>query len=109
MIKKAIVSILIILTVISTIVFAIDITLEDLSPEAPTQLSNFSVEVIGFLQWVGYAIAIGMIIYIGIRYVLAAANEKATLKQIAIKFVIGALLIAGCTTILPILASIFEK
>ena len=55
--------------------------------------------IIGTMQWVGYAIAVGMLVFIGIKYVMASANEKADLKQALIKYVIGAIIIVFATTI----------
>lgn len=56
--------------------------------------------VLGFVQFVAYAIALGMLIYVGIKYVMASANEKADLKSALVKYVIGAIIIAGASTIL---------
>ncbi len=56
-------------------------------------------KIIGAFQWIGYAIAIGMIVFIGVKYMMAAAGERADMKGALIKYVIGALLIAGATTI----------
>ena len=56
-------------------------------------------KILGYIQWVGYAIAIGMLIYIGIKYTMASASEKADLKGYMIKYVIGAVLISGAVTI----------
>ena len=62
-------------------------------------------KIIGFIQYAAWAIAIGMIIYIGIKYTMSAANEKADLKKGLINFVIGAVIIAGAATICGWLAS----
>ncbi len=67
----------------------------DMSGEA----TKFANKILGFVQWAGYAIAVGMLIYVGIKYVMASANEKADLKNSLIKYVIGAVLIAGAATI----------
>ena len=61
--------------------------------------TGFINNILATIQFVGYAIAIGMLIYAGIRYVMAPANEKADLKNAMIKYVIGAILIAGAATI----------
>lgn len=53
---------------------------------------------LGVFQWVGYAIAVGSLIYLGIKYVLSAADDKATLKSAAWKYILGALLISGAAT-----------
>ncbi len=60
---------------------------------------GFANKILGFVQWAGYAIAVGMLIYVGIKYVMASANEKADLKNSLIKYVIGAVLVAGAATI----------
>ena len=56
-------------------------------------------KILGAIQWIGYAFAIGMLIYIGIKYMMSAANEKADLKKGLINYVIGAVLIAATATI----------
>ena len=61
--------------------------------KGPTQ------KIIGAIQIVGYLIAAGMIVYIGVKYIMASASEKADLKGLAIKYVIGAILIVFGTTI----------
>ena len=64
-----------------------------------TSAKSFANKILGFVQWAGYAIAVGMLIYVGIKYVMASANEKADLKNSLIKYVIGAVLVAGAATI----------
>ncbi len=54
--------------------------------------------ILGVIQWSGYAIAVGAMIYLGIKYVLASADDKATLKGAAWKYILGALLISGAAT-----------
>ena len=68
----------------------------------PGELSGFQTfgnNILAVVQWVGYAIAIGMLIYVGVKYTMASANEKADLKAAMVKYVIGAILIAGAVTI----------
>lgn len=69
------------------------------TPTAPTGATATANTIIGVMQWVGYAIAVGMLVYIGIKYIMASANEKADLKNSLIKYVIGAVLIVGGVTI----------
>lgn len=56
-------------------------------------------KILGLVQWIGYAMAIGMLVYIGIKYVMAAANEKADLKKGLINYLIGAIIIFAASTI----------
>ena len=68
----------------------------------PTQLGalqTFGNSFLGFVQWIGYAIAIGMLIYVGVKYTMASANEKADLKAGLVKYVIGAILIGGASAV----------
>lgn len=68
-------------------------------PTAPGNAAATANAIIGAMKWIGYAIAIGMLVFIGIKYVMASANEKADLKNSLIKYVIGAILIASAVTI----------
>ena len=46
-------------------------------------------------MWIGYACAIGMVVFIGIKYIIASADEKASLKGMLVKVIIGSLIIVG--------------
>ena len=97
---KKIVSVLLTLAMMismMSIAFANNVEIGD--PTPPPGMGNAVSKVLGILQWVGYAFSVGMLIYIGIKYVMSAANEKADLKQGLINFVIGAILISGAATI----------
>ena len=98
---KKIVSVLLTLAMLATmfgVVFALpnDLTSVDAKLD---QGSGAVSKILGAIQWIGYAFAIGMLIYIGIKYTMSAANEKADLKKGLINFVIGAVIIAGAATI----------
>lgn len=62
-------------------------------PDNNNKLANATNNVIGAMMWVGYACAIGMVVYIGIKYVIASADEKASLKGMLVKVIIGSLII----------------
>lgn len=62
-------------------------------------LAEATEKILGWLQWFGYAIAVGMLIYIGIKYTMSAASERASLKSHLISYVIGAIFIAAASTI----------
>lgn len=69
------------------------------TPTAPDGAGDTAGIIIGVMQWFGYAIAIGMLVYIGIKYIMASANEKADLKQALVKYVLGAVLIVFAVSI----------
>ena len=56
-------------------------------------------KIIGVMQWCGYAIAAGVMVYIGIKYVTSSADDRASFKNAAWKYVFGAVLVTGATTI----------
>ena len=100
---KKIVSFLLTLAMIATMitsVFALPTDLKKIDADtAPGGMGEAVKSILGAIQWVGYAFAVGMLIYIGIKYTMAAANEKADLKKGAINYVIGAIVIAGASAI----------
>ena len=65
----------------------------------PGDSSTLVSKILGTFQFIGYAIAIGMLIYVGIKYTLAAADGKADLKSSMIKYVVGAIIIAAADVI----------
>lgn len=70
--------------------------IRDVSPTLPSggeQVTSITNNVIGIMMWIGYACAIGMIVFIGIKYIIASADEKASLKGMLVKVVIGSLII----------------
>lgn len=67
------------------------------------EFDGVSSNVLGIVQFFGYAMAIGMILYLGIKYMMAPANEKADVKNASIKYVIGAILLAGGSGLLGII------
>lgn len=60
--------------------------------------NDVASKILGAFQFIAYAIAIGMLIVVGIRYTMAAADEKASLKSSSAKYIIGAILIAGASS-----------
>ena len=61
------------------------------------------------MMWIGYACAIGMIVFIGIKYIMASADEKANLKGMLVKVVIGSIIIVGSLTITNAVISLMSS
>lgn len=107
--KKIIIYIMIIaMLIIPNMVFAWDPTIGEPNPSVPAGIDNIALTILGVLQWCGYAIALGMIIYIGIKYTMSAANERADLKSASVNYIIGAIVIAGAATICGWCIQIFD-
>ena len=75
----------------------------DPSPEEPEGMKARAEAILGAIQFAGYAIALGMLIYVGIKYVMSSANERADVKQASINYLIGAIIIAGAPTLFKII------
>jgi hypothetical protein len=65
-------------------------------------------QILGAIQSIGYAFAVGMLIVLGIKYVMASAQEKADLKKGMLSYVIGAIMIAGAATIPGVIAGMIS-
>ena len=73
-----------------------------LAPTKVGALDGVLGKILGVVQAIGYAFATGMLLYVGIKYTMASANEKADLKKGSISYVIGAVIIFGASALLGI-------
>lgn len=104
---KKVVSVLLTLAILATMTSAVFAQkLPDIGTKTNQKLTDAAGTVLGYVQFFGYALAIGMLLYIGIKYMMASANEKADLKKGSINFVIGAILVAAASTIVGIFKDI---
>lgn len=74
--------------------------------DATGEIKSTVVSIVNVVAYCGYAIAMGMMAYIGIKYMLSSANDKANLKQGVINYLIGAFLIAGASLVANTVASL---
>ncbi len=77
-----------------------------ISTPSNNELAGIGNNVLGYVQWFGYTIAVGMLLYIGIKYMMSSANDKADLKKGSVNYVIGAVIVAAAATIVGILSRI---
>ena len=63
-------------------------------------------KIVNAVSYFGYAIAIGMIVYIGAKYAMSPANEKADVKQGTINYLIGAFFIICASTVASLFVNI---
>ena len=77
----------------------------------PTPLSGTESMVgslLGMVEGAAFGCASGMLIYIGIKYTMASANEKADLKNSSIKYLIGAMIIYALSAVFAIIQNIMN-
>ncbi len=103
---KKIASVLLTIAILITIGTSVFANIPTIGVATNTTLENITKNVLGYVQFFGYALAVGMLLYIGIKYMMASANEKADLKKGSINYVIGAIIVAAATTIVSMLAAI---
>lgn len=75
----------------------------------PLQVKTFVGVAINYLIYAGYAIAVGMVAYIGIKYIFASADEKASMKGTLVKVFVGACIVALATTLTNFVISVFTS
>ena len=105
-ISKIIFALLAVMLIFSLLapVFATDYTSPDQlggkSSDLGDKVNTISGKVIGVVQVVGTTIAVIMLIMLGVKYVMAAPDEKAEIKKSALIYVVAAIFIFGATNIL---------
>lgn len=65
--------------------------------------------LVGILQWVGYGVAIVMVLWLGIQWMIAQPSKKAELKQKMWGMAIGIFLLVGGATIIGIVWNFANK
>ena len=113
MLIKLLISAIIICS-ISTIAFAGSGFIPDhvdpgLDIKGSENIKNMTTGIIGTMIWIGYALAIGMVIFIGIKYVISSADERASMKGMLVKVVVGSCILFMATAIVNVAISIFRK
>ncbi len=69
----------------------------------------FGGSIAGVIQIAGTIVSAGALIIIGIRYVIASADEKAEYRERMIPFVIGAILLFGASNLVNIIYKMFSN
>lgn len=62
--------------------------------------------ILGYIQVVGTLIAVGVLMFLGIKYMTASASEKADIKKSIIPYIIGAIILLAAVNILPIIETV---
>lgn len=95
------ISFLSILTMFQNVILA-----SEAQKDAPAMIESKVGTFVNIIAYFGYAVALGMLAYIAMKYMMSAASDRANMKQGAINYLIGAFLIAGASTIATAVVSI---
>lgn len=79
------------------------------SSDGSKQLSSFGNIVLGMVQVVAVAVAVIMLVVLGVKYMSAAPGEKADIKKGAVLYIVGAILLFGASGVLGIIKSLGES
>lgn len=94
------------LGVLATPVLAVSVDLPEVEPKSPgDKADGLAQTILNTLMWVGIMISVGMLIFLGIKYVTASPDGKADLKKQLGVYVLGFVLIVAATTIVGVLAN----
>lgn len=116
----------IILKIIILLIFAITITsnftvmsynitnkfggdVSSVSSEGQTTIKEVLGTALDIVRYVGIGIALIILMYIGVKFMMAAPSERANIKQYSINYVIGAAILIGASGILTIIRDFSQK
>lgn len=78
----------------------------DMNTQAANSVTNFGKNLIGAIQVVGVGVAVIMLLYIAIKYLMAAPSEKADFKKTAVNYAIGAVVLFAAMAILELVQKV---
>ena len=81
----------------------------NMNTSAAKSATSFGQKIIGAIQVIGVGIAVIMLLYIAIKYMIAAPSEKAEYKKTAISFSIGAVILFASTALLEVIKKLMEN
>ena len=108
----------IILTIVLMLVFAFNTYAMAMDPEqiageltgsdsqANDSVTDISNQIIGVVTTVGVAVALIVLLILGIKYMMGSASEKAEYKKTMIPYLIGAVLIFGASAITKVVIAL---
>ena len=106
-VKKVIVFLIVLLTIISISLISNASYLEkfsgDVGGDIATRAGKISSTALTVIQVIGMAVAVIMLIVLGIKYMVASAADRAEIKKHAIVYVTGAIIMFGAAGIVEII------
>ena len=75
------------------------------SPTGTSGLLTPANKILGVIYVVAVVMSVGMLIIIGVRYIISSPEQKADLKSKAIPYLIGAVLVFGTANIIRFIST----
>lgn len=73
---------------------------------AATAVTKTANNIIGIVQVICYAVAVIMLVYLGVKFIIASPEAKADIKKSAIMYVIGAIIVFAAGTLLGVISNL---
>ena len=64
--------------------------------------------ILGLIRWVGIAVGVAMVMYVGIKYLTSGAGKKAEAKETMVPVLIGAVLLMLAPSIIEWIYNMFK-
>ncbi len=98
-----------IISILATALMLGSVSLAVVPSFKPTQPSNtgFVTNILGIVQWIGIIVGVVMIIWVGVKYLMAGAGEKAKAKETLIPMLVGAGLVILAPTLMNTIYTFF--
>lgn len=99
-------TVLIALTMLSTVVFAVDsngvinqMQKENINASQSEQLSSLGGKVLSALQVIGFIAGAVILVVLGLKYMMGSLEEKAEYKKTMIPYLVGAIIVIAAPTL----------
>ena len=79
------------------------------NPFSNPDATKIAGTILSAMKWIGVVIAVGMLIYLGIKYVTSSPDGKADLKGKLGVYILGFVLIVAATSIVGILEGLAKN
>lgn len=75
------------------------------SYNADSNVSNKFNTILGMIKYLGVFLAVGLLMFLGIKYMMGSASEKAEYKKTMIPYIVGVVLLFSAAIIVQIIQS----
>lgn len=65
--------------------------------------------ILGVIQAVGMSIAVIILVWLGIKYIMASPDGKAEIKKQAFGYILGSILLFGASWLVPLLKGVIDS
>ena len=78
------------------------------SAQGANRVLEIGNDIVGVIQLVGSFVSVGVLVVLGIKYMMGSVEEKASYKKAMMPYLIGAIMLFAITNILAIVMNIVQ-